>query len=84
MEPPKTDDSGGLNRIFGTSAGEAPAAVKRIVCRDDPKKAWAMRMGGPLKMAIQTVFEMVFQWYTYVYVYIYIYVYINDVSMVLR
>ncbi len=32
---------GGLNRIFGTTskAGEAPAAVKRIVCRDDPKKA---------------------------------------------
>mmetsp|Transcript_86702 Transcript_86702/g.177053 ORF Transcript_86702/g.177053 Transcript_86702/m.177053 type:complete len:661 (+) Transcript_86702:70-2052(+) len=33
---------GGLNRIFGTSAGEAPAAVKRIVCRDDPKKAKKM------------------------------------------
>lgn len=35
---------GGLNRIFGTTskAGEAPAAVKRIVCRDDPKKAKKM------------------------------------------
>lgn len=29
---------GGLNRIFGTASGEAPAAVKRVVCRDDPKK----------------------------------------------
>ncbi|CAE7212850.1 SLC35A1 [Symbiodinium pilosum] len=34
----------GLNRIFGTAskAEEAPAAVKRIVCRDDPKKAKKM------------------------------------------
>lgn len=48
---------GGLNRIFGTTskAGEAPAAVKRIVCRDDPKKAigyhgWAE---GNHKMGLQ-------------------------------
>lgn len=35
---------GGLNRIFGTAskADQAPAAVKRIVCRDDPKKAKKM------------------------------------------
>ena len=33
---------GGLNRIFGTASGDAPAAVKRLVCRDDPKKAKKM------------------------------------------
>ncbi|CAK9054888.1 UDP-N-acetylglucosamine transporter, partial [Durusdinium trenchii] len=35
---------GGLNRIFGTvkSGSSAPPAVKRVVCRDDPKKAKKM------------------------------------------
>lgn len=35
---------GGLNRIFGTAinASEAPSAVKRIVSKDDPKKAKKM------------------------------------------
>ncbi|CAJ1430747.1 unnamed protein product [Effrenium voratum] len=34
---------GGLNRIFGTSkTSDAPAAVKRVVSRDDPKKAKKM------------------------------------------
>ena len=40
--------SGGLNRIFGTvkSGSSAPPAVKRVVCRDDPKKARAMARGS--------------------------------------
>lgn len=37
-------DGGGLNRIFGTAgkAEDAPSSVKRVVSRDDPKKAKKM------------------------------------------
>ena len=62
---PSFRSPGGLNRIFGTSTGEAPAAVKRIVCRDDPKKArwaiWPMKSGT--SNGIENGVSMVFQWY---------------------
>ena len=42
---PARRPSGGLHRFFGTvkSGSSAPPAVKRVVCRDDPKKERAAK-----------------------------------------